>query len=103
MIEQIELLAKPLALLHYDRLQHQANAILGRPIRIHQYDLRLLWASLSVHAKPDDIESLLDAQRKRFAARQADQETRIRIERIATFRDALREDPTLALAQMLLD
>jgi hypothetical protein len=42
-------------------------------------------------------------RRRRVSAKHSDEEMRLRINRIITFRNALREDPTLALTQMLLE
>jgi hypothetical protein len=101
-IEQIEPLAGSLSLLEYDRLEHKLNSLLGRPVSLPGR-IRLLWARVRVHAQPDDIGDLLEARRHRVAARRADEEMRMRIDRIIAFRNCLRDDPTLALAQMLLE
>ncbi|MFC5147133.1 hypothetical protein [Streptomyces aureoversilis] len=102
MIEQVEALARPLSVLEHHRLQHQANAVLGQAVSLaHGFWVR--WASVYVHVLPQDLGALLDAQRRQLAAKLADETERLRIERIISFRNSLREDPTLALAQMLLE
>lgn len=102
-IELVRSLACSIPLLERERLQHQANSVLGQPVNVPDHSLRLLWAQVRVYANPDDVDDLLDAQRHRHALRRAAEAKRVKIEHIAAFRDSLREDPTLALAQMLLE
>jgi len=102
-IEQVGRLAGSVSLLEHSRLQHQANDLLGRPVSLPRQNIRVLWASVHVHASPHDAADLLEAQRRSTTAKRADEEIRLRISRIITFRDGLREDPTLALAQMMLE
>ena len=101
-VEQIDCVAGSLSLLQHDRLEQQVNARLGRPENLSG-GIRLLWASVNVHAQPQDVGDLLEVGRRQVESKRAAEEMRLRIDRIITFRDCLREDPTLALAQMLLE
>jgi hypothetical protein len=102
-IDQVGRRASSLSLLEHDLLQNQINSLLGRPINLSEHNIRLLWARVYVHARPQDVVHLLDMRRQQVSAKHADEEMRLRIDRITSFRNALREDPTLALAQMLLE
>jgi len=102
-IEEVGRLACSLSLFEGAQLQDRSNRLLGKPVTLPHHTLRVIWATVHVRAEASDISDLVEMQRRRASAKRADDEMRIRIERITAFRDSLRDDPTLALAQMLLE
>ncbi len=102
-IDQVTQLAKDTSVLAHAELQYRANRRLGLPVDLPCTGVRVRWASVRIHARPED---LLDAQaheRAAAAARSRREEQQHRLNQYADFRDLLREDPTLALAQLLLE
>ena len=102
-IERVTELAAVCSILSLAELEYRANALLGQPADLVDVGVRVQWATVHVHARPED---LLDAQRRerlRAKARADQEEQQLRIAQYANFRDLLREDPTIALAQLLLE
>ncbi|MEU5038706.1 hypothetical protein [Streptomyces rubiginosohelvolus] len=84
-------------------LQLRANARLGRRMDLPGDRVRVNWATVHVSASPEDVHMAQDRVRLRAQAR-ADRDLRqLRFVQTLAFRDQLREDPTLILAQLLLD
>jgi hypothetical protein len=102
-IERVRPLAEAVSLLDAELLQHRANALLGQPVDLPEHHLRLLGVQVRVHAHAADVAAVRDALRRRHALQRADEATRLKMERVTMFRDSLREDPSLALALMLLE
>lgn len=102
-IDEVTRLAAACPVLVPAALQYRANAQLGHPTHLADCQVRLDWATIQVHVDPDD--ACTAHQRARLAARQqAEWETRqLRMSQALTYRDHLRQDPTLVLAQLLLD
>jgi hypothetical protein len=94
-------LAETVSLLDVELFQHRANALLSRPVDLPEQHLRLLWGQARVHAHSADVDAVRSALRRRRALQRADDEARLKMERVSMFRDSLREDPSLALALML--
>jgi hypothetical protein len=101
-IRHVECLAKEHSLLQYKRLEHRANSLLGRPEGLADH-IQVITAVIHVNPEPGDITDIIAARRRHEAAKHANENMRSRIELFAMFRDHLRQDPTIALAQMLLE
>ncbi|MGQ4713576.1 hypothetical protein ACUN22_07820 [Streptomyces anulatus] len=84
-------------------LQYRANARFGRRVDLPGDRLRINWATAQVYASPEDLHLAQDRIRLRARA-QMDRELRqLQVVQALAYRDQLREDPTLILAQLLLD
>jgi hypothetical protein len=101
-MKHVERLATEHSLLQYKRLEHRANCLLGRPAGLADR-IQVITAVIHVDPDPRDITEILTALRRHEAAKRANDVMRARIELFAMFRDHLRNDPTIALAQMLLE
>jgi len=102
-IDEVARLASTCSILAPAELEYRANACLGRPVDLPEAGVRLMWAAVHVHVAPDDLHDARAHLRARARARAAHQEQQLRIAQAVAYRDLLREDPTLALAQMLLE
>jgi len=101
-IEHLERLAETHGLLQYKLLEHRANCLLGQPTDLADH-VHLVRASVHVTAGSQDLADIAAIERRRSEAARADEAIRSRVQRLMVFRDCLREDPTIALAQMLLE
>ncbi|MEV7716092.1 hypothetical protein [Streptomyces sp. NPDC088184] len=96
-------LAKTTSILAAAELEYRANARLGLPDDLCNTGVRMQWATIHVHARPEDTLDAQSRERMAASARLRREEQQHRINQYADFRDLLREDPTLALAQLLLE
>jgi hypothetical protein len=101
-MKQVECLAKEHSLLQHKRLEHRANTLLGRPEGLADH-IQVITAVIHVNPEPGDITEILATHRRHETAKHANENMRSRIELLVMFRDHLRQDPTIALAQMLLE
>ncbi|UNO42982.1 hypothetical protein [Streptomyces sp. MST-110588] len=102
-INQVSRLAAACSILDHVELEHHANAQMGMPAELTDAGIRVQWASVHLHVRPED---LLDAQARAHrisGARAAHEQQQLRITQYTDFRDLLRDDPTIALAQLLLE
>ena len=102
-IEEVSRLAVTCSVLAASALTHKANAHLGRAVRIPSLGVRMQWASVHIEVDPE-IQRQAETRLRLRARAKCDWEDRqLRIAQAVTFRDLLREDPTLALAHLLLE
>ncbi|WP_131589640.1 hypothetical protein [Streptomyces seoulensis] len=102
-IDDITKLAAGFSILSPTALQERANARLGRPARLPSEGVSVTWALVQIHVTPEDLEAAQSRIRVRAQARADAELKQLRITQAAAYRDQLREDPTLALAQLLLE
>ncbi|WP_148666212.1 hypothetical protein [Streptomyces malaysiensis] len=103
MIDEVTKLAAACPVLSPMDLQHRANARLGRSLHVPEGGIRVHWATVHVHVPPEDLHAAQNHMRLRARARADWELKQLRVTQAAAYRDQLREDPTLALAQMLLE
>lgn len=84
-------------------LQHRANALFGRSVNVPGEGVRMNWATVRVHVSPEDLHLAQSRVRLRARARADWELKQLRVVQAAAYRDQLREDPTLVLAQLLLE
>ncbi len=84
-------------------LQLRANARLSRRADIPADRVRVDWAAVQVYVSPEDLHMAQDRVRLRARARTDSELRQLRFVQTLAYRDQLREDPTLVLAQLLLD
>ena len=102
-MDEVTQLAKTTSILAAAELQSRANTRLGLPADLCDTGVRMQWATIHVHARPEDVLDAQSRERAAASARLRREEQQHRINQYADFRDLLREDPTLALAQLLLE
>lgn len=102
-IDEVVLLSADCPILAHAELEYRANARLGQPANLAGTGVLVQWATVHVHARPEDLQDARDHERIRAAARAAREEQQLRVAQYVRFRDLLREDPTIALAQLLLE
>ncbi|MFC4508523.1 MULTISPECIES: hypothetical protein [Streptomyces] len=102
-IDAVVVLAADCPILAGTELEFRANARLGRPANLADPGVRVQWPTVHVHARPEDLQDARARARIRAAESAAREEQRLRVTQYVQFRDLLREDPTSALAQLLLE
>jgi hypothetical protein len=102
-IDEVNRLALTCSVLAASALTYKANAHLGRAAKIPELGVRMQWAHVHIEVDPE-VQRQADTRLALRAHAKSDWEDRqLRIEQAVTFRDLLREDPTLALAHVLLE
>jgi hypothetical protein len=101
-VDQVSRLAVTCSILAAPALTYKANAHLGRAVRIPGLGVRMQWASVQIEVNPEIQRQAETRVRLRARARSDWEDRQLRIAQTVTFRDLLREDPTLALAHLLL-
>ncbi|WP_406382090.1 hypothetical protein [Streptomyces sp. NBC_01618] len=84
-------------------LQHRANVRFGRRVDLPGDRVRVDWATAQVYVSPEDLHVAQSRIRLRARARTDWELKQLRVVQTVAYRDQLREDPTLILAQLLLD
>ncbi|MEU3620408.1 hypothetical protein ABZ725_50335 [Streptomyces sp. NPDC006872] len=102
-IDEVTPLAAASPLLAPVILQHRVNALLGHPRRLAGTGIRLNWTTVHVHVDPEDTRTAHTRTRLEARRRAEWEAKQLRMAQAVAYRDQLREDPTLVLAQMLLD
>jgi hypothetical protein len=102
-IDEVRRLAVTCSVLAAPALMHKANAHLGRAVRIPGLGVRMQWASVHIEVDPEIRRQAETRLRLRARAKSEWEDRQLRIAQAVTFRDLLREDPTLALAHLLLE
>jgi hypothetical protein len=102
-IDQVSRLAVTCSVLAAPALTYKANAHLGRAVRIPGLGVRMQWASVHIEVNPEIQRQAETRVRLQARARSDWEDRQLRIAQAVTFRDLLREDPTLALAHLLLE
>ncbi|MER6389744.1 hypothetical protein ABT236_14850 [Streptomyces sp. NPDC001523] len=103
MIGEFTRLAADCPILDYAELQHRANARFGREAVLPDEGVRLRWATVRVHVGPEDLHAAHAQMRLRARARTDSEIKQLRVAQAVAYRDQLRTDPTLLLAQLLLE
>ncbi|MER5991535.1 hypothetical protein [Streptomyces viridosporus] len=101
-IEETKRLAAECSILAAPELQYRANALLGRPTLLPESTVRLDWARVHVHVDPEDQHAAHTRLRLRARAQTQWELRQMTITQAETYRDQLREDPNLLLAQLIL-
>jgi hypothetical protein len=102
-IDEVNRLALTCSVLAASALTHKANAHLGRGERVPGLRVRMQWAHVHIEVDPE-VQRQADRRLGLRARAKSDLEDReLRIAQAVAFRDLLREDPTLALAHLLLE
>jgi hypothetical protein len=102
-IDEVSRLAVTCSVLAAPALTHKANAHLGRAGRIPNLGVRMQWASVHIEVDPEVQRQAKTRLHLRARAKSDWEDRQLRITQAVTFRDLLREDPTLALAHLLLE
>ncbi|MEU8719557.1 hypothetical protein [Streptomyces antimycoticus] len=102
-LDRVTELAAVCSVLSHAELEYRANALLGQPADLASASVRVQWVAVHVHARPEDLIDAQTHERLRAKARAAQEEQQLRVAQYVGFRDLLREDPTIALAQLLLE
>ena len=101
--DEVSRLAVACSVLAAPALTYKANAHLGRAKRIPNLGVRVQWASVHIEVDPEVQRRAKARLRLRARAESEREDRQLRITQAITFRDLLREDPTLALAHLLLE
>ena len=102
-IDKVRSLAISHSVLAATSLERQASARLGRGANVEGLGTRVVWARVCIDVDPEIQSEAYTLMRLR-AREKADLEDRkLRIAQAVALRDLLREDPTLALAHLLLE
>ncbi|MFB6753576.1 hypothetical protein ACFCX6_21960 [Streptomyces sp. NPDC056353] len=102
-IETVTDLAVACSILAPEQLQHRANTILGLPTTLPPTGVRLDWAAVHVTVSPADMHAAKNHMRLQARIRAQQERRHLQMTQAAVYRDQLREDPTLVLAQLLLE
>lgn len=102
-IGEVKQLARTFSITADKALESKANARLGCPAKLHDNGVRVLWARIYVNAEEEDQYQAKILIRAHARAESDRDEQRVRIAQAVALRDLLREDPTLALAYLLLE
>jgi hypothetical protein len=102
-IDEVSRLAVTCSVLAPPALTHKANAHLGRAARRPNFGVRVQWASVHIEIDPEVQRQANTRLHLRARAKSDCEDRQLRIAQAVTFRDLLREDPTLALAHLLLE
>ncbi|GGX48858.1 hypothetical protein GCM10010353_73180 [Streptomyces chryseus] len=103
MIDEVTRLAATCPILAPTELEHRANAYLGQTADLPDTRVRVNWAAVHVHVAPEDLHAAQARMRLRARARADWEINQLRVAQLVAYRDQLREDPTLVLAQLLLE
>jgi hypothetical protein len=102
-IDEVSRLAATCSVLAATTLERKANAYLGSASDIPKLGVRVQWAQVHVDVAPEDQHEAETLMRLRARAKTDWEDRQLRIAQAAALRDQLREDPTLALAHLLLE
>ena len=102
-IDEVGRLAGTCSVLASASLERKANARLGRASDILRLGVRMQWARVQIDVEPEDQYNARIYMRSLADAKSEWQLRQMRIAQAVALRDLLREDPTLALAQLLLE
>lgn len=102
-IDEVSRLAVTCSVLAAPALTHKANAHLGQAVRIPGLGVRMQWASVHIEVDPEIERQAKTRMRLRARAKEDLEDRQLRIAQAVILRDLLREDPTLALAHLLLE
>ncbi|CAM3748583.1 hypothetical protein [Nocardiopsis rhodophaea] len=102
MIEEVTRLAADFSILAGEALKHRANAHLGQAVELPVFGVRVDWASIQVDVAPEDVHEAEARMRLSARAKAELEDRKLRIAQAVTFRDLLRDDPSLALGHLLL-
>ncbi|WP_354642942.1 hypothetical protein [Kitasatospora camelliae] len=83
-------------------VEKRVNARLGLPAAISDASVTVSWASARLWATPDDMASALHSLRSIHEHNLKEEQHRRELDLSRSLRDALREDPSLALAHLVL-
>ncbi|MEU8975629.1 hypothetical protein AB0D11_41615 [Streptomyces monashensis] len=101
-IDEVAQLAATCSILAPAELQNRANARLGQSVPLTERGIRLNWAIVHVHVTAEDMDTARNQTRLRARIRMERELEQLQMTQALVYRDHLREDPTLVLAQMLL-
>ena len=102
-IDEVSRLALTCSVLAAPTLTYRANSLLGRAVKIADFGVRMQWAHVHIEVNPE-VQRRADIRLSLQARAKSDWEDRQRrIAQAVTFRDLLREDPTLAFAHLMLE
>ncbi|MEV6821469.1 hypothetical protein AB0M72_22225 [Nocardiopsis dassonvillei] len=103
MIDEVERMAAEYSILAGQALKHRVNARLNRTMELPDLGVRVEWASVHIDVEPSDMHEAESRMRLRARARAEWEEKELSIAQAVMLRDLLREDPTLALAHLMLE
>ncbi|MFE7558188.1 hypothetical protein [Kitasatospora sp. NPDC057500] len=83
-------------------VEKRANARLGLPEAVPYASVTVGWASVRLWVTPDDLASALQSLRRTHEYNLQEEQHRRELDLSRSLRDALREDPSLALAHLVL-
>ncbi|MEU7405164.1 hypothetical protein [Streptomyces sp. NPDC044948] len=101
-IDETKRLAAEHSVLAAAELQHRVNALLGRPRQLPETTVSLNWAHVHVHVDPETHQVAHTRLRLRARAQTQWELKQMTMAQAETYRDQLRDDPNLILAQLLL-
>jgi hypothetical protein len=102
-IDEVHRLAIGHSVLAATSLERQASAYLGRGANVAGLGTRVEWARVCIDVDPEIRREAYTLMRVRARAKTDLEDRQLRIAQAVTLRDLLREDPTLALAHLLLE
>jgi hypothetical protein len=100
---EVTRLAATCPILATTSLEYRANAHLGRAVSARGMGVRVRRVRVHVDADPDAQDAALARMRLRVRVKNDREDRQQRIAQATEMRDLLREDPTLAIAHLLLE
>lgn len=102
-MDKVSRMAATYSVLAAATLERKANAHLGRAANVNGLRVRVQWARVHIDVEPQ-VRREAQTHMRLLVRAKADREDReVRIAQAVALRDLLREDPTLALAHLLLE
>ncbi|WP_188268520.1 MULTISPECIES: hypothetical protein [unclassified Streptomyces] len=83
-------------------MEKRVNAHLGLPTSVPDMPVSLSWASVRLWGKSDDLDNATRSLQRIYEHKVKEEQYRGVIELSENFRDAMRKDPSLALAHLAL-
>lgn len=102
-IDKVSQLAADCPILASATLERKANAHLGRAANVVGLAVRMRWARVHIDVDPEIRHEAQTRMRLIVQAKAEREDKQLRIGQAVVLRDLLREDPTLALAHLLLE
>jgi hypothetical protein len=102
-IDKVRRLAIGHSVLAATSLERQASAYLGKGANVEGLGTRVLWARVYIDIDPEIRSEAYSLMRLRARTKTDLEDRQLRIAQAVALRDLLREDPTLALAHLLLE
>ncbi|WP_328327585.1 hypothetical protein OG372_14285 [Streptomyces sp. NBC_01020] len=102
-IDEVTRIAATCTILAPAELEHRTNTLLGQAADLLDAGVRVTWATAHIHVGPEDLHTAQTRMRLLARARTEWEINQLRLSQAVTYRNQLREDPTLVLAQLLLE